>query len=548
MFKFADFTRRISPIFPNILITGLILIAVYVPNLIIHLHQQTPFHLSGLFMFLFALFGFILSLSGTVCFWSFMVLIFISEIINAHCLAYFGVPLNIEYLINLRYEHQDIFKIAYLSIVWYVLPTLLFFYGIIVLFYKRTKLYRWHGSYTLLCLMVCFKFYNDTSSLNAQHHFNPADTTLQNSLKVLTLLPYIAQTHPINWQPYSVTQKPNKSPVQNILVIMGESLTTSHLPMFGYHRNTLPHIQQLLTTNSQWQYAQGISGSVGTRGALTLFWTLTREPGNLANIRNAAGNLFELAHQAGFKNYYYSTQDGHILQDINAKHIDEIITNEKETVLFPSFSSQEQLKPQRDDELPLLLQRINFKNHKNFVVINLRVPHAIYEEHYAHRQAEFRKFLPDDPSEPREIYATNTYDNALLYMDDVINRLIENFVSQAGTQPYSIYITADHGQLFNFQGQWGHGQLLIETAKVPFFMHHSKTEQIPPIISHYQIGKLIADDLGFTVSNPNEKDNTYYVIENNLFFKTNFIKYRLNGSQLIELEQENTTNLQHNQH
>ncbi len=540
-----SFTRRISPIFPNLLITGLILTAVYIPNLIIHMHQQTPFHINVLFMFLFTLFAFILSLSGPFCFWFFIALIFTSEIINTHCLAYFGVPLNIEYLLNILYDHQDIFQIAHWPVVWYILPTLLIFYGIIIFFYKRTTLYRWHGSYTLLCLIICCKFYYDASSLNIQHHFNPADTTLQNSLKVLTLLPYIAQTHPINWQPYSVTPKQNNSPVQNILLIMGESLTSSHLPMFGYHRNTLPHIQQLLTNNNLWKHAQGISGSVGTRGALTLFWTLTREPGNLANIRNSSGNLFELAHQAGFKNYYYSTQEAHVLQDINANHIDEIITNEKENIHFPSSSKQ--LKPQKDDELPLLLQRINFKNQKNFVVINLRVPHAIYEEHYAHRQAEFRKFLPDDPSEPRETYATNAYDNALLYMDDVINQLIENFVSQVGNQPYSIYITADHGQLFNFQGQWGHGQLLIETAKVPFFMYHSETKQIPSIISHYQIGKLIADDLGFTVYNPNEKDNTFYVIENNLFFKTNFIKYRLDGDQLIELEQENTTNLQHNQ-
>jgi membrane-anchored protein YejM (alkaline phosphatase superfamily) len=190
-----------------------------------------------------------------------------------------------------------------------------------------------------------------------------------------------------------------------------------------------------------------------------------------------------------------------------------------------------------------MLDKVNFKTDKNFVVVNLRVPHAAYEYHYAHRQAEFRKFLPDNPSAPRNIYATNAYDNALLYMDDVINELIERFVAQAGDKSYSIYITADHGQLFNFQGRWGHGQLLLETAKVPFFYYHQSGTLLPPIISHYQIGKLIALDLGFMVLNPNEYDNTFYVMENNLFFNTNFIKYRIDGNQLIELKRNNVINL-----
>ena len=536
---------RITPLLPNIVLTGLLLAAVYMPDWIIHLYQGTPFHVDILFLAAFAVFGFVLSLSAAWCFGCVVGLIFILEVINTHCLAYFGSPLGVEQLLNMQKDWREILQPAFWPVVWYVLPILLIFYGAVVFFYRYAKLYYWRGSYVLLCMFLSFKFYAGSRHLNMQQHLNAADVSLQNSLKVLTLLPYAVQTVALNWQPYEISTVTTNSPTENILLIMGESLTPTHLPMFGYARNTLPLLSQRMAQNKHWQTSLGISGGIGTRSGLTLFYTLTREPGNRNNIVNATSTLFNLAHQAGFKNYYFSAQEAYLLQDINLNSIDEIITNEKnfavptpETEKTPSAFLM-----RRDDELPSLLEKIDLKNGKNFVVVNLRVPHAAYEYHYAHRQAEFRRFLPDDPTASRVIYATNAYDNALLYMDDVIDQLIERFVARTEGKPYSIYITADHGQLFDFHGQWGHGQLLLETAKVPFFYYHQSDALLPPLISHYQIGKLIAQDLGFIVHNPNELGNTFYVMENNLFFKTNFIKYRINGNQLIELEKNNVINL-----
>ena len=151
----------------------------------------------------------------------------------------------------------------------------------------------------------------------------------QNSLKVLTLLPYAVQTVALNWQPYEISTVTTNSPTENILLIMGESLTPTHLPMFGYARNTLPLLSQRMAQDKHWQTSLGISGGIGTRSGLTLFYTLTREPGNRNNIVNATSTLFNLAHQAGFKNYYFSAQEAYLLQDINLNSIDEIITNEK---------------------------------------------------------------------------------------------------------------------------------------------------------------------------------------------------------------------------
>ncbi len=536
---------QIAPLLPNVVLTGLLLAAVYIPNLLIHLYLDTPFHVDVSFLVAFAVFGFVLSLSDAWCFGSVVGVIFVFEVLNTHCLAYFGAPLGVEQLLNMQKDWREILQPAFWLMVWYILPLLLILYSSVVFFYRYAKLYRWRGSYVLLCMFLCFKFYADSRRLNLQQPLNPADVTLQNTIKILTLLPYAAQIVSLDWQPYEVIEAPVKSKTENILLIMGESLTPTHLPMFGYERNTLPLLSQRMAQDEHWQTALSVSGGIGTRSGLTLFWTLTREPGNINNIINATSTLFNLAHNAGFKNYYFSAQEAYLLQDVNLNNIDEIYTNEKnsaaatpETEKTPSIFLKH-----RDDELVTMLDKVNFKTDKNFVVVNLRVPHAAYEYHYAHRQAEFRKFLPDNPSAPRNIYATNAYDNALLYMDDVINELIERFVAQAGDKSYSIYITADHGQLFNFQGQWGHGQLLLETAKVPFFYYHQSGTLLPPIISHYQIGKLIALDLGFMVLNPNECDNTFYVMENNLFFNTNFIKYRIDGNQLIELKKNNVINL-----
>ena len=64
-----------------------------------------------------------------------------------------------------------------------------------------------------------------------------------------------------------------------------------------------------------------------------------------------------------------------------------------------------------------------------------------------------------------------TYENAVLYIDDVLYRLIEYFKAQNIKNSQFIF-TSDHAEMLGVpDGKYGHNQLLMESMKVPFILY-----------------------------------------------------------------------------
>lgn len=125
----------------------------------------------------------------------------------------------------------------------------------------------------------------------------------------------------------------------------------------------------------------------------------------------------------------------------------------------------------------------------------------------------------------------------------VISQMVQSFEKLALGTNYDIFITADHGQLFDYQGMWGHNNLVLEQAKVPFFVKSFEIKDLPSVISHYQVGKLILTQIGFELKNKNENNNTYYLHGNNIDFPYDFIEYRIENENVIFNKLDNTKNL-----
>ena len=305
----------------------------------------------------------------------------------------------------------------------------------------------------------------------------------------------------------------------NILLIFGESLASSHLPMFGYERQTFPFLSERMKNDKGWRFAQGMSGGIGTAISTLWFFNGVREPANAAEFKRKTMTLFKLAKEAGYNTYYLSAQEGRLTTFIGTNWIDKMATKETELLLFSRY---------KDEGLVKLLRDIDFSKGKNFIVLHLRSPHLPYEERYKGREAEFEKFKPTIDAPNRYEYSINTYDNALLFTDYTINKIIKAFDRHVAVASSTVYITSDHGQLHNYLGKyWGHNNLILEQAKVPFFVRTTRDFVLPPTISHYQIAKIIADDLGYVLDNPNEENETYFLHGNNTDFAYPFIKYKI---------------------
>lgn len=524
----------------NILFVLLFCLAVFVPDFVLKFAADLPIKFEWLFAGGIVLFGFLLSLTYTFVCTFFLLLIFLMQLIQLNHMAYFAAPIDAENLMNLVRESKDIFDVSYLRYTWYVSPLLIILYGLTLWIFIKKPLIKLSWVWIVLFYLAAHKPYRAWSHSKDLWYFQPSITrpSLRNSISTFSYfafryLPEGYQQVSISYQPYTVREK--YSDTENILLVFGESLYAHHLPMYGYERNTAPQMAEILHSDSQWRQALGISGGIATATSTLLFFNTIREPANATEIKAKTANLFRLAKAAGFKTYYISNQESRLTMSFGAKNVDTIITNDMHPLYF---------KKHQDEGLVELLKQQNISEGKNFIVLHMRSPHSPFENRYKGRKDEFEKFKPAAESKDKFTYYNNTYDNALLYTDMVIAKMIKTFEQASKGRKYSIYVTADHGELFDYNGHWGHNNLLLEQGKVPFFMKRNHSAYLPPVVSHYQIGKLIADDFGFEIINPNEHNNTFYLHGNNIDFPYNFIEYQINSNQIKEIQTGNTATSQ----
>lgn len=511
---------------------------VFVPDLIIKLCCHLPIQIEFLFFWGVLLFGFLLSLTNKIIFLLITILVLIMQLIQLNFMAYFGNPIEPANIMNIFRESKDIFDPAYLKHTWFVTPTLLILYTALVYAFGHLKPIKVPFIWLIILYMAAHKPYRAYTQTKGIWYFQPAIVrpSLKNSISTFSYFvfqywPQGYQNMEVEYLPYQVKKIDSK--VQNILLIWGESLYAEHLPMFGYERNTFPKMSALINTD-RWQTSLGLSGGIATATSTLMFFNTAREPANAAVLKEHTANLFKAAKQNGFHTYYLSNQESRLTMGLDTANIDELITNDLNPLYFAKH---------KDEGLTELLQKIGLKGQKNFVVLHMRSPHLPYVNRYKGREAEFEKFKPAADAKDRLTYEVNTYDNALLYTDTVIYDMVKSFENLAKNTNYSIFITADHGQLFDYDNMWGHNNLIIEQAKVPTFIKSSNVDNLPYALSHYELGKMILQDIGYILSNPNEQPNIYYLHGNNVDFPYDFIEYRIDDRQITELCKGNTADL-----
>lgn len=83
--------------------------------------------------------------------------------------------------------------------------------------------------------------------------------------------------------------------------------------------------------------------------------------------------------------------------------------------------------------------------------------------------------------------------------------------------PVLVFVTSDHGERVGDGGLFGHSIVSMPIAQVPFlyfsndpaYSMHNIAPQMP--LNHYQLATLINKMLGYTIENPNLKDDSYFI-------------------------------------
>lgn len=293
----------------------------------------------------------------------------------------------------------------------------------------------------------------------------------------------------------------------NVIFILGESLTPYHMSLYGYEKPTTSFLLTQLE-NPNFFHTIGLSGGVSTD--ISVAFLLNMGFGGAGSIKAAKGQhcLFKLAKEKKFSTHFISSQSSQQLRYIApylcAASLDD-------------FRSLDDIAPEVEDDqsaddkllLPEVEKLIGLET-KQFIMLHQRGSHGPWE---ARSLPQNRKFPHTD--------RVGHYDNATVEFDLFFQKLNE-MLRKSGEKTLVIYVS-DHGEAIGQEGKWGHGSLMRPAFEIPvIIMSYNKelnpaVRQIPKFVPHYNVALFLSQELGFKPSvNFNEFPKDYVIYGNDI--------------------------------
>jgi len=230
-----------------------------------------------------------------------------------------------------------------------------------------------------------------------------------------------------------------------VVIVLLESVTSAHLSLYGYHRNTTPRLDSLresleIQTNT-------ISPHSHTDPSLIRVLTPLANNAQLPLKDAFDHNLLRSLRRAGFKTFWFSNQNEFGLWD-NQTSLLAKQANQYEFIR-PSFGIFYR-KGYYDEQLLALMREALDDSH----------PSKVITLHFYSAHTPYCIMLPDDHRntldravglgeaffgiEKDKSTETNCYDETILYVDALIAQVLEQ--AKDALEPFVVGVFADHGE------------------------------------------------------------------------------------------------------
>jgi glucan phosphoethanolaminetransferase (alkaline phosphatase superfamily) len=296
----------------------------------------------------------------------------------------------------------------------------------------------------------------------------------------------------------------------NVIVILGESLTPNHMSLYDYNKPTTPFLSSL-KTSPNFFHTIALSSGVSTDISVAFFLNLGY--GEAGGLRAAKGEhcLFKLAKETGFSTHFLSVQSSEQLRYI-APYLC--------TAYLDDYRSLENISPATvndqaafdQDLLPKLNELLETKT-KKFIMLHQRGSHAPWALRYRPIAAKFASEGKDK--------RISDYDNSVVEFD-LFWKELDQLLSKKKTKNLVIYLS-DHGESLGESNRYGHGFLLPTSFEVPLIIqayNHElpdRTKDLPRYIPQYNLSLYLARELGWnTNQSPNTLMNDYVIYGNDI--------------------------------
>lgn len=274
----------------------------------------------------------------------------------------------------------------------------------------------------------------------------------------------------------------------NIIFILGESLSPHQMSLFGHEKNTTPFLSSQVN-NPDFFHTIGLAGGVSTDISVAFLMNLSF--GEAGSLKASTGEhcLFKLAKQKKFSTHFFSIQSSDQLRYISPY----LCSSYLDTYKSLEDISPETADHQSADDKALLpeLNKIIGNNSKQFILLHQRGSHAPWE---VRSIKENRRFPHNDK--------INHYNNSVVEFDIFMQKL-SSVLKSSNKKSLVIYMS-DHGEALGQEGHWGHGRLNKYSFEVPvLIMSFNKnlpdnSKLIPKYVPHFNLALFMANELGFS--------------------------------------------------
>ena len=243
---------------------------------------------------------------------------------------------------------------------------------------------------------------------------------------------------------------------ETYIFIIGESTSKYHMQLYGYERETTPHLMKL--KNELIIFNQVTSFEVHTVEAIKNMFVLADQENERTNT-----TLIDCFNEAGFSTFWLSNQA------YLGEHDTPISAIAKRTLhqTYLNIGKSKKLDEELFPKLDLLLQE---KNNKKVIFVHLMGTHFNYKNRYPHHYNLFTEKNISIFGEHADNYI-NQYDNAILYNDFIVSEIIKKAKNTKGVT--AVISLSDHGdEVYDYRNFHGHSSAMSSKYMrgIPFYI------------------------------------------------------------------------------
>lgn len=237
--------------------------------------------------------------------------------------------------------------------------------------------------------------------------------------------------------PLSGLKQKNGNLPSTLLLVIGESTNRNHMSLYGYNRETSPNLKKI--KNELAVFKKVVSPRPYTIEALEQVLTFADQEN--PDLVMTKPSLMNMMKQAGYKTYWITNQ-----QTLTKRNTMLTTFSKQMDIQKYLNNSRAQNSREYDENVFKPLEDALKDNAKQkFIVVHLLGTHMKYDYRYPPEFGKFKdaKDLPSHFNE-MQVSTINSYDNAVLYNDFVVSKLIM-MIKDKNERSFMVYFS-DHGE------------------------------------------------------------------------------------------------------